>query len=123
MRQRGGAVVLLVVGNGQAVVYVGAVGRKFERVLVLCDRLLSVARAGVVVGEGEVSRRARRTLLENRRQEIVWTAELRHAEIFAVARAVVIPGVAGQSLRAINGLGKAATDVCCTQRGLKGVID
>ena len=43
---------MLVVGNGQAVVYIGADGRKFERVLVLGDRLLSVARAGVVVGEG-----------------------------------------------------------------------
>ena len=114
---------LLVVGNGQAVVYIGAVGRKFERVLVLGDRLLSVARAGVVVGEGEVSRSARRALLENRWQEIVWIAELRHAEIFAVAGAVVIPDIAGQSLRAINGLGKAPTDGIVTKRGQKVVVD
>ena len=106
LREGCGPVALLVVGNGQAVIHVGTVGRKFERVFVLGDRVLGVTRADVVVGEGHVSGSARRTLLKNRRQIILRIAELRHAEIFAIPRAVVIPRISGKLLRAIDGLGE-----------------
>src|SRR5580658_2340188 len=63
LRESRGSVALFVVRNGQAVIHIGTVGRKFERVLVLGDRLLGVTRADIVVGEGHVSGGARRTLL------------------------------------------------------------
>src|SRR5882762_11110533 len=123
LRQSSGAVALLVVGDGQAVVHVGAAGRKFERVLVLGDCMLGVTCSGVIVGEGQVSGSTRRAFLKDRRQKIVGIAKLRHAEIFAVPRAVVIPGVASELLRAIDRLGKSHTDRIVAQCGEERVAD
>ena len=87
LRQGSRTVALLVVSNGQLVVYVRKVGRQFESVLVLGDRVPGVARTGIVIGESTGIRKrspdSLQELQEGNRQDCrVWTSQdIRHSAI------------------------------------------
>src|SRR5260370_4948079 len=97
-----GAGPLLVVGEGQAVQHFGAARGEFENVSVIAYRGASVATLCVVVSEGEVACRCGGTLLEKSREIILGSALFRDTEIFAVARTIVEPNVAGKLSAAVD---------------------
>jgi len=122
LRQCRGTISLLVVGEGKTVIHLGTVRRKFEGVIVVGDGVLRVARVGVIVGKGQVSGSARRTLFENGRKEILRVAQFCGSQIFAVARSIVEPNATGELLGAIDGPGEPHTDGIIAKSGEERVV-
>ncbi len=120
--QRGCTIALLVVGDGETVIHIRPVGREFERVIVVGDGVLRVAGAGIVVGQGQVSGGARRTLLENGGQEIFRVAQFCSPKVFAITRAIVEPGIARELLGAIDWPGETHADGVVAEGGEERVV-
>ncbi len=99
-----GAGTLLVVGEGQAVQHFGTARGELESVSVIAYRGASIAALGVVVSESQIAGRRGGTLLEKGREIILGSALFRDAEIFAVARTIVEPNVAGKLSVAVDWL-------------------
>jgi len=99
-----GAGTLLVVGEGQAVQHFGTARGELESVSVIAYRGASIAALGVVVSESQIAGRRGGTLLEKGREIVLGSTLFRDAEIFAVARTIVEPNVAGKLSVAVDWL-------------------
>src|SRR6266851_3973766 len=96
---------LLVIGDSQAVLYLGSPRRELERVQVVGDGAGGVAAVEVIVRNSQVSRSASGALLQRRGKKVLRVPLFARAGVLAVARAIVEPDVACKLLSPVNGLG------------------
>ncbi len=123
LRERRRPISLFEVHDSKLVVNVGAIGREFNRVLVIRNCAFRVTGVRVVITQRRIAGRRCGALLEDRGEKIVSLPKLRCSEVMAISRSVVEPRFASQLLRPVYRLCQSRANSVVTQRRDERVID
>src|SRR5450432_3241 len=101
---------LFVVCESQAIVDGGSTGLQLQRVLVIGNGASGVSTLEVIVRDSQVAGDAGWTLFQYCGEEVLRVTLPGHTGIFAIARAIVKPDVAGKLLASVNRLCQTISD-------------
>src|SRR5262249_57216763 len=117
------AILILEIGERELVVNANLSGCKFENIFVLVDGFAYVGLIEIKISERHVAINGSRAVFEFGRQEILRRALFGVAQIFAIARAVVEPNIAGELLIAIELFSNPVADCFIAKRRKESCID